>query len=138
MDNVYKNTWKRYLLLLISISLSSLLSAAWTPIIRHFTPKNYEAGTQNWDIVEQSNGWMYIANNYGLLETDGCRWNLYGINNSSALRSVTLDNEGNIYVGGTDEFGVFVADGLGRLKYENLSMYVPSSYRNFGEVWKGK
>ena len=59
MDNVYKNTWKRYLLLLISISLSSLLSANWTPIIRHFTPKNYEAGTQNWDIVEQSNGWIY-------------------------------------------------------------------------------
>ena len=136
MDNVYKNTWKRYLLLLISISLSSLLSANWTPIIRHFTPKNYEAGTQNWDIVEQSNGWIYIANNYGLLETDGCRWNLYGINNSSALRSVTLDNEGNIYVGGTDEFGVFRADGLGGLKYENLSVYVPSSYRHFGEVWR--
>ena len=47
----------------------------------------------------------------------------------------TLDDEGNIYVGGTDEFGVFLADGLGGLKYENLSIHVPASYRHFGEVW---
>jgi ligand-binding sensor domain-containing protein/DNA-binding CsgD family transcriptional regulator len=136
MNNLKIYSLKRPFLLLLSIYISSLVSAAWTPIIHHYTPKNYEAGTQNWDIVQQSNGWMYIANNYGLLETDGCGWNLYGINNSSALRSVTLDDEGNIYVGGTDEFGVFLADGLGGLKYENLSIHVPASYRHFGEVWR--
>lgn len=66
----------RLLIILIGLFVHSVAYADWTPVIRHFTPKNYGAGTQNWDIVEQVNGWMYIANNYGLLETDGCHWNL--------------------------------------------------------------
>ena len=82
--------------------MSAVTHASWSPIIRHFTPKDYRADTQNWDIVEQVNGWMYVANNYGLLETDGCHWNLYGISNSTAVRATTIDKDGSIYVGGTD------------------------------------
>lgn len=126
----------RLLIILIGLFVHSVAYADWTPVIRHFTPKNYGAGTQNWDIVEQVNGWMYIANNYGLLETDGCHWNLYGISNSTAVRSITLDKDGNIYVGGTDEFGVFCADELGKLSYKRLSNNIPERYSQFGEVWR--
>lgn len=61
----------RLLVILIGLSISAFTHASWSPIIRHFTPKDYGAGTQNWDLAEQVNGWMYVANNYGLLEMDG-------------------------------------------------------------------
>ena len=126
----------RLLVILIGLSISAFTHASWSPIIRHFTPKDYGAGTQNWDLAEQVNGWMYAANNYGLLETDGCHWNLYGISNSTALRAITIDKVGNIYVGGTDEFGVFSGDSLGGLRYQALSTNIPERYRKFGEVWR--
>lgn len=136
MENIRIITSKRCILLLLSICVSSLVSASWTPIISHYTPKNYAAGTQNWDIVEQSNGWIYIANNYGLLEYDGCHWRLYGIESGTAVRAITLGNNGDIYVGGTDEFGVFSPNDFGELEYKNLSSKLTDRYRRFGEVWR--
>ena len=131
-----KYNCKRIFLCILFLLFFSTSFANWIPIICHFTPKNYGAGTQNWDMVEQVNGWMYVANNYGLLETDGCHWNLYGISNSTAVRAITTDRDGNIYVGGTDEFGVFSSNGLGGLTYKPLSVNIPERYRQFGEVWR--
>lgn len=126
----------RVILLCFSFVCSTASLAAWSPLIRHFSPQDYAAGTQNWDIIEHSNGWIYVANNYGLLETDGTQWQLYGIHNGTAIRSLALGQDGAIYVGGTDEFGVFRSDGLGGLAYEKLSMNIPERYRHFGEVWR--
>lgn len=121
---------------LITFLFPLITLAAWTPTLHHFSPADYSAGTQNWDMVQQSNGWMYVANNYGLLETDGFSWRLYGIHNATAIRSVALGNDGAIYVGGTDEFGVFMPNELGELQYQNLSLQLPERYRQFGEVWQ--
>lgn len=123
-------------LLACLLLVTAAVYADWTPVVRHFTPNDYGAGTQNWGIAEQANGWIYVANNYGLLEFDGSRWQLYGISNSTAVRSVARDTLGNIYVGGTDEFGVFSSDGYGGLTYRSLSDSLPTRYRQFGEVWK--
>ena len=40
-----------------------------------------KAGTQNWDITQHDNNWIYFANNEGLLEFDSKRWTLYPISN---------------------------------------------------------
>ena len=136
MKPLQTNNLKRKLLLLPIIFISTMSWATWSPIIRHYSTQTYGAGTQNWDIIEHSNGWIYVANNYGLLETDGTQWKLYGIHNATAIRSLVLGEDGAIYVGGTDEFGVFRSDGLGGLTYENLSSQIPERYRHFGEVWR--
>lgn len=115
--------------------LSLLLNATWVPMVRHFSPNDYAAGTQNWSVVEQKNGWIYAANNYGLLEFDGSYWRIYGINNSTAVRSVARDTAGTLYVGGTNEFGAFYPNEEGTLTYHCLSDSLPTRYRQFGEVW---
>ena len=129
-------TRRRIQLLVCLLFITIAAHADWTPVVRHFTPNDYGAGTQNWGIIEQENGWIYAANNYGLLEFDGSRWQLYGISNSTAVRSVARGKGGDIYVGGTDEFGVFSPDGYGGLTYRSLSDSLPARYRQFGEVWK--
>lgn len=132
----YSRAILRIALLLIALACCALSMAAWSPIIRQFSPQDYAAGTQNWDMLEHTNGWIYVANNYGLLETDGTQWQLYGIHNGTAVRSLALGDDGAIYVGGTDEFGVFRSNGVGELTYENLSTNIPERYRHFGEVWR--
>lgn len=127
----------RHILLLgIACGLSAPLCAAWTPAVHHFAPDVYGGGTQNWAIAQQDNGWIYVANNYGLLEYDGSAWNLYGVSNSTAVRSVVRGNDGTLYVGATDEFGLFAPNERGELVYRSLADSLPARYRQFGEVWR--
>ncbi len=127
----------RHILLLgIACGLSAPLCAAWTPAVHHFAPDVYGGGTQNWAMAQQDNGWIYVANNYGLLEYDGSAWNLYGVSNSTAVRSVVRGNDGTLYVGATDEFGLFAPNERGELVYRSLADSLPARYRQFGEVWR--
>lgn len=120
----------------IIIVCSSIANANWMPIVHNFSTDEYGAGTQNWQILQHSNGWIYAANNYGLLQYDGNRWNLYGIANSTVVRAIAIDSLGQIYAGGTDEIGFFRPNQLGQLDYFSLVDSIPQRYRNFGEVWK--
>lgn len=110
--------------------------AEWIPITRSFTPNDYHASTQNWMLTEQNNGWIYAANNYGVLEYDGASWRLYGIGNSTVVRCVAHDKQGRIYAGGTNDFGFFTYNALGGMDYHSLVDSIPPAYRNFGEVWQ--
>ncbi|MFI3296307.1 MAG: hypothetical protein R3Y59_01635 [bacterium] len=126
---------KKSFLLIGILHLSLLLHAAWQPPITNFSIQDYDAGTQNWSIRQQKNSWIYVANNYGLLEFDGLHWQLYGLKNGTPVRSLDIDDSGAIYVGGGNEFGRFVSNSIGKLDYEILSTNVPEEYKNFGEVW---
>lgn len=80
----------------------------------------YMSGNQNWMISQQKNGWMYFANNSGLLEFDGSQWNTYSIHNAK-LRAVKVGSNGKIYVGGLGQFGYFFPNIRGELTYVCLS-----------------
>lgn len=120
--------------MLLLCSVMPMFALWQTPVV-HFTRKNYGAGTQNWGIAIASNNWSYVANNYGLLEYDGDRWHLYGMPNSTAVRSLMIGLDGRIYVGATNEFGIFAANAVGGLDYHSLSDSLDRKYAGFGEVW---
>ncbi len=46
------------------------------PPVTNFDVNDYDAGNQNWSI-ERAEGYIYVANNDGLLEFDGTNWRLY-------------------------------------------------------------
>ena len=124
-----------FISLLFIFSGVSLNAAEWQIPVDNYPVLQYDAGTQNWQILEQRNGWIYIANNYGLLEFDGSTWKLYGLQNSTIVHAIEIDeNSGDIYAGGTNEFGVFQPDEVGRLQYTSISKLLSQS-ANFGEVW---
>jgi ligand-binding sensor domain-containing protein/DNA-binding CsgD family transcriptional regulator len=105
------------------------------PDIVNYPKKIYAAGLQNWDIQQDSNGIIYIANNEGLLCYDGQFWNLYPLPNRTIARSLSISNDQRIYVGGQDELGFFAAGPTGRLSYRSLTSLIPAAYRSFGDVW---
>ncbi|MDR1542827.1 MAG: hypothetical protein LBS50_00155 [Prevotellaceae bacterium] len=124
-----------FILLALIINVYSV-QASWQLPVSNYSWETYNAGTQNWAVRQSQRGWIYTANNYGLLEFDGNMWRHYGIWNSTVLRSVEIGSDGTIYVGGSNEFGQFKSNALGSLTYSPLSTKLPEEYKNnFGEVW---
>ncbi len=77
--------------------LSVASFALWVPPINNYTTLNSYAGRQNWDIEQCANGWIYFANNEGLVEFNGLEWNKYSMDNNSIVRAVKGTNDGSIY-----------------------------------------
>lgn len=126
---------KAVLLFLFYPLLVSGQNTIGLPDVINYPKQSYGAGLQNWDIRQDKNGIIYIANNEGLLSFDGRNWNLYPLPNRTIVRSVEVGPDGKIYVGGQDELGYFVPGPNGRLQYQSLTPYLPAKDQSFGDVW---
>jgi len=105
------------------------------PYIINYNKEAYNAGLQNWDIKQDKNGIIYIANNEGLLSFDGRYWKLYPLPNKTIVRSVEIGSDNRIYVGGQDEFGYFAPSKNGKLQYHSLVSLLSEKHRAFADVW---
>lgn len=120
------------MLLLLVLLCPSLARAHWQRNVTNYSRHDYRASSQNWGVIQQDNGWMYFANNNGLLEFDGTNWTLYPIDNAK-MRSLVHAPDGRIYAGGLRQFGYFKPDALGRLRYVCLSDSL--SGRRIENIW---
>ncbi|TBN04059.1 LuxR family transcriptional regulator [Hyunsoonleella flava] len=104
------------------------------PPINVFNPKDYGAASQNWSISQSQNHHIYVANNKGLLEYNGAKWNLYESPNETIIRSVqVLDSL--IYTGSYHEFGYWQRDNFGVLNYTSLSEKLKVEFLEDEEFW---
>ena len=63
---------RRFLLLFYTLLLSNaMLASAFLPVVSNYSPFDYGAGLQNWDISQAPDGLMFFGNNAGLLSYDG-------------------------------------------------------------------
>jgi ligand-binding sensor domain-containing protein/DNA-binding CsgD family transcriptional regulator len=131
---------KRSLLVIFILSLffsvaSAQIKNIGVPFIRNYTKKEYKAGTQNWGIAQDQKGFMYFANNEGLLVFDGVTWNLHRMPNSSTTRSVLISEGGGIFVGAYNDLGKMEPRTNGKLEFKSLKKYIPAKYQNFDDIW---
>jgi ligand-binding sensor domain-containing protein/DNA-binding CsgD family transcriptional regulator len=122
-------------LLLSETLLLSQVKDIGTPFIRNFSKSDYRAGTQTWAAAQDLKGFMYFANNDGMLVFDGVQWELYRIPGFSIMRSIHIDDRGEIYIGAYNEIGKMVPGRDGKLSYVSLKNLIPEEYRNFDDVW---
>lgn len=128
---------RKYLIALL-ISLSAVSNGQNTiglPDIVNFKKINYKAGLQNWDFRQDNKGILYVANNEGVLCFDGRNWKLIPLPNRTIVRSIEIDEQDHVYVGGQGELGYFKAAPAGVLQYYSLIDKIPALDRNFGDVW---
>jgi len=121
---------------LIPLFCSGQIKSTGTPNIINYQKTVYEAGTQNWGIAQDDNGFMYFANNDGLLIFDGIRWELVKISQSSALRSVCIDKNNTIYIGLFNDFGILRNEISGEKTFESLRHLIPYQITDFEDVWR--
>ena len=126
---------KKILFLLLIPVLVSSQNTIGLPDIINYSKLSYNAGLQNWDVKQDKNGIVYIANNEGLLSFDGKNWKIYPLPNKTIVRSVEIGTDNKIYVGGQDELGYFAPNTSGNLIYHSLTTLIPAKFRSFEDVW---
>ncbi|MEZ4802970.1 MAG: triple tyrosine motif-containing protein [Gelidibacter sp.] len=114
--------------------MSLLLKAQELPPIELYDSKDYGAENQNWSISQAENKFIYVANNKGLLEYNGAKWQLYPSPNQSIIRSVLVVNN-RIYTGCYMDFGFWQRNETGVLFYTSLSQKLELSLIDDEQFW---
>jgi ligand-binding sensor domain-containing protein len=89
------------------------------PPINIFNTDDYGAENQNWAISQSQKGFMYAANNIGLLEYNGANWQLYQTPNKTIMRSVRAHKD-KIFTGFYMDFGFWEKNKFGVLEYSSV------------------
>jgi signal transduction histidine kinase/DNA-binding response OmpR family regulator len=103
--------------------------------LKNYTRKEYGGQSQNWCILQDKHGIIYVGNQLGLLEFDGVTWRKIEVPNDF-VRSMAIDDTGTIYVGGINEIGFLAPDAKGALQYVSLLEHLHVNKRSFSDVWE--
>ncbi len=136
----YFNNIRYYLSFFLLFTSNYLLLAQEKGKIlsQYYSPKEYNGGTQNWDIVQDQRGVLYFGNQIGVIEYDGETWRTIPLSNNSSVRSLSINNNGSIFVGGIGEIGYLKPNIKGHLEYHSLKNLIDSSHQDFSDVWSSE
>ncbi len=101
--------------------------------------RNYSTGLhpQNWSIVRDKRGIIYVANNRAVLEWEGVSMRHINIPNWT-VRSLAIADNDTIYVGGVNELGYLTPAADGMRYYISLLDYLGENQKNFSTVFRIK
>ena len=136
---VFKRMKYLFTILLVSFSvfvINTVVVAQSSCMVTHYTRNHYAAGSQNWSIDMDSQGFVYVANNNGLMKYDGIHWEIYPLPSQSIVRSVSVSPDGRIYTGSNEEFGYWTQDVSKSLKYTSLLPLLKNFDLHNQEIWK--
>ncbi len=86
----------------------------------------YKSQPQNWDIVQDSRGVIYVANTNCVLEYDSQNWRKINLDNDNPAFVVVKDKNDVIFVGGMGNFGYLKINEQGEKVYESISSKLDS------------
>ncbi|MCS6930499.1 MAG: hypothetical protein NZM43_13510 [Saprospiraceae bacterium] len=119
----------------LTLGVVAVAASQETPPIRRFTPKTYGGQNQNWSLAQGASGEIYAGNNGGVMVFDGARWRIYPLPERQTVRTVAAGPDGRIYCGGFAEFGYWLPDSTGSMKYYSLSQQVRAEQVEREEIW---
>jgi len=126
-----------YLIIYILCCLSSKRTYSQTSyLVTHYPRNVYGAGSQNWSVDMDRRGFVYVANNKGLMAYDGVKWKLYNLPSHTILRSVSVSSDNLIYTGSHEDFGYWEKDSSAGLKYHSLAPLLKNFKLHNHEIWK--
>lgn len=123
------------ILLFLGLFYSYTYSQELVPPIQNYSPADYSAASQNWDIAVDEKGVIYSANSQGLLVFDGLSWELFPLESQSIIRSV-YPYKGKIYTGSYKEFGYWETTDQGCMTYNSLSHLMKEFDMKSDEFWE--
>jgi serine phosphatase RsbU (regulator of sigma subunit) len=123
----------------IVFSVSAQINKFGTPLSNYFSPDGYKANPRNYSIlVNKVNGKLFVGNaEAGVMVYDGVNWEKKLLHNRSIVYSLAQDDNGIVYVGGTDEFGFIDYNKDGDVRYNCISDSIVKALKlKNSSVWK--
>jgi DNA-binding CsgD family transcriptional regulator len=131
-----KNAVTCLMFLLNVFAINTFTSAQTSCLVTHYNRSQYSAGSQNWSVSMDKQGFVYAANNEGLLKYDGVKWKVYPLPSRAIVRSVSVNEDGRIYTGSNEEFGYWTQDSHKESKYTSLVPLLKNYDLHNQEIWK--
>ncbi|MDI1247585.1 MAG: ATP-binding protein [Lacunisphaera sp.] len=103
------------------------------PAIRDFRPTEYRGHPQVFGLMQGPHGFIYMANQEGIIEFDGARWTHYSMPSAQVYELATSD-DGRIWAGGNDEIGWFTPDPAAGRVYHSLREQLPAAAKPWGRT----
>ncbi len=105
-------------------------------LIRTYPPEAYGGGGQNWGLLQDRNGLIYVASTNALLEYDGVKWRKILTPSRQTIRSLAQDASGRIWVGSVGDLGYLDKTATGQAQFVSLVDKLPPDVRVFEDVWR--
>ena len=102
--------------------------------LKNYSRTDYDQQPQNWAILQDKRGIIYVGNNGCVLEFDGISWRSITVKDNRPVRSMTIGHNGTIYIGSSNEIGYLDNDANGTLHYVSLRPYLPEDKMEFTHV----
>lgn len=114
---------------------STLLQESGHLFIQTFSLEETGGASQNFGVVQDSVGLIYVANFKSVLEYDGGRWRSLPHPNNLRPLSICRDSTGRIYVGFQGDLGYIHSSSFGRKFIISLRPQLPDSLKDIGFIW---
>ncbi|MBF9255103.1 hypothetical protein I2I11_17525 [Pontibacter sp. 172403-2] len=103
------------------------------PFIQSFPPAAYQSNAyisspQNWGIIQDNRGIMYVSNTSGVLEYDGISWRLVNGTGYEGHFRLAKNSDGRIFVGSNNNFGFLAPDSVGKIQFVSLLPHLKAKY----------
>lgn len=128
----------RFFLIFISVFFCPFLKGQpnHNYYLRNYSEKEYGADPQNWSIIQDEAGFIYVGNT-NVSRYDGVAWSNYQIEGSQYIRSMDVDGKGRVYLGTNSDFGYLVPGPKGSLVFKSLAGLLDSlEIENLTEIWR--
>ena len=106
------------------------------PITRFVT--DLDVYPQNFCVEQDLRHIIYVCNVDGVLEFDGERWKQWRLPNRELVRSLAVDENDTVYVGGYNVFGYLRREATGQMTFEDISARFKAQLqgREFADIWQ--
>ena len=95
----------------------------------------YGAGDQNWGLVQDSLGRLFVANGDAVMMYDGKYWETIDITDGKTVSSVSKTTNNIILAGGEGDFGYLDFKHAGKIRYISLSNSLSEKEKEFSKIW---
>ena len=107
----------------------------------NFPPASYtnagqgNPGPQNWNIIQDQQGIIYVSNTRGILSYDGHSWRL--VNNTENLNraAISMTPAGIIFAASHEDIGYFHPDSTGNMSFVSLKDYLPDPIKEEPNIY---
>lgn len=97
------------------------------PNVINYTTKEYNGHSINYDIEQDTNDIIYIANAYCVLEYDGKTFRKIPLVQGKSAISLSKNSSGKIFIGSSSEFGCLEKDSTQKTYYKSLKTLIPGN-----------